>query len=143
MTALTPPLRRAIISAAVLLACLLFATIMSAQVGTQSYQFETMLVKSKGKVKSEHQFTGMATAALSDSGLELRIAEDDWTQTFTFDTTWREIAPGQYTIGMTDGTGWQWIASLDTLNGHLSLTDGSRWSYHYETGAGPQLAETR
>ncbi len=40
-----------------------------------------------------------------------------------------------YSMGMVDATGWQWVATFDTQNGSLVLSDGTKWEYRYSVAA--------
>lgn len=120
-----------------LLATVLVAATQSltAQVGVRHLTYPDVTSLSKGKVKNMHSFEAPAQATIHLDDLTLRIPDTGTVFTFEFQTDWRKEGEHLYSIGMVDATGWQWVATFDTQNGSLVLSDGTKWKYRYSVDA--------
>ena len=108
---------------------------LTAQVGVRHLAYPDVTSLSKGKVKNVHSFEAPAQATIHLDDLTLRIPDTGTVLTFEFQTDWRDEGEHLYSIGMMDATGWQWVATFDTQNGSLVLSDGTKWKYRYSVDA--------
>ena len=86
-------------------------------------------------MKNVHSFEAPAQATIHLDALTLRIPDTGTVLTFEFQTDWRKEGEHLYSIGMMDATGWQWVATFDTQNGSLVLSDGTKRKYRYSVDA--------
>lgn len=120
-----------------LLATALVAAIqpLTAQVGVRHLEYADVTSLAKGKVKDVHVFEAPVMATIQLDAMTLRVPDTGTVLTFEFQTDWREEGEHMYSMGMVDATGWQWVATFDTQNGSLVLSDGTKWKYRYSVAA--------
>ena len=121
---------RSLISLILLFALRLTAT---GQIGVHILEYTDVTAYAKDKAKDVHSFQSPAHAVIETDYLELDVPDSGTHLHFDYETTWRDLGNGSYSIGVVDLTGWEWIATFTPETGTLVLTDGSKWTYRYTT----------
>lgn len=125
-----------LLTQALLVTALVAATqTLTAQVGVRHLEYTDVTSLTKGKVKDVHSFEAPVQATIQLDAMTLRVPDTGTVLTFEFQTDWRDEGEQIYSMGMVDATGWQWVATFDTQNGSLVLSDGTKWEYRYSVAA--------